>query len=350
MRIMITGNAGYIGPVLTRTLRRERPDARLVGFDTGYFAHCLTGAARLPEGRVDVQLQGDLRDLAPEALEGVDAVVHLAAISNDPMGKSFETVTHDINTVASRELAEKAKRAGVASFVFASSCSMYGFAEGGPRTEEDALNPLTAYARSKVATEERLRELAGDGFTVTALRFATACGMSERLRLDLVLNDFVAGALASGRIDILSDGTPWRPLIAVDDMALAMSWALGRDPGTGGDFLAVNTGSNGWNYQVRELADAVAGVIPGTEIRVNPEAAPDRRSYRVSFDRFAELAPDHVPRVGLVEAVEGLRDGLLAMGFADAGYRDSHLVRLRALDAHRARGALDERLRWSAGA
>ena len=350
MRLLITGNAGYIGPVLARRLRADHPDATLVGFDTGYFAHCLTGTSRLPESRVDVQYFGDLREFPDAALEGVDAVIHLAAISNDPMGKEYETVTRDINATASAELARAAKRAGVARFVFASSCSMYGFAEGGPRKEGDALNPLTEYARSKVATEEALGELADADFQVTCLRFATACGWSERLRLDLVLNDFVAGALASKRIEILSDGTPWRPLIAVEDMSRAMSWAVAREGSAGGDFLAVNTGSDGWNHQVKDLAEAVAALIPGTDISVNPDALPDKRSYRVDFARFATLAPDHVPRETLEGTIEGLRDGLTRAGFSDARFRDSQLVRLKTLAAHRERGALDAALRWQADA
>ncbi len=350
MHILITGNMGYIGPTLQRVLRATVPELRLTGYDTGYFAHCLTGALRSPEGRVDVQLNGDMRDFPEAALEGVDVVIHLAAISNDPMGKAWEQVTHDINTVASTELAQKAKRAGVKRFVFASSCSMYGFAEGGPRREDDTLNPLTAYARSKVATEEVLSSLADADFTATCLRFATACGMSDRLRLDLVLNDFVAGALSSGRIDILSDGSPWRPLITIDDMSLAMSWASRRAAGNGGTFLAVNTGSNDWNYQVRDLADAVAGVIPGTEIRINPDAPPDKRSYRVNFDRFTELAEGFTPRVSLVQAVEGLRDGLTRAGFADPDFRESDLVRLKVLSRHHERGALTSDLRWASGA
>ena len=350
MKILVTGNAGYVGPVLVRALRRERPDATLVGFDTGYFAHCLTGASRLPESRLDAQLSGDLRDFPPEALDGVDTVIHLAAISNDPMGKEYEGVTRDINALASAALARAAKARGVSRFVFASSCSMYGFAEGGPRTETDALNPLTEYARSKVATEEALAELAGPDFQVSCLRFATACGWSERLRLDLVLNDFVAGALASGRIDILSDGTPWRPLIAVGDMARAMSWAAARESSAGGEFLAVNTGSDGWNHQVRDLADAVARIVPGTGITVNPDAPPDRRSYRVDFGLYRRLAPEAQPEVTLDGAIEGLRDGLVGAGFADARFRESRLIRLRTLAAHRAAGALDAELRWAAGA
>src|SRR5581483_1059581 len=180
-----------------------------------------------------------------------------AALSNDPMGNRYEEVTLEINYRASVELARRAKRAGVRSFAFASSCSVYGTADSGPRNEKSEVNPLTAYARSKVMTEADLERLADDSFTVTALRFATACGMSDRLRLDLVLNDFVAGAVASGKITILSDGTPWRPLINVEDMARAFEWAVGRPSTNGGSFVVVNTGSNRWNYQVRDLAEAV---------------------------------------------------------------------------------------------
>jgi nucleoside-diphosphate-sugar epimerase len=277
----------------------------------------------------------------------VDAVVHLAAISNDPMGNSFEKVTKDINDESSAHLARLAKQAGVARFVFASSCSMYGFAEGGPRKEDDALNPLTAYARSKVATEKTLHELATKDFVVTSLRFATACGMSERLRLDLVLNDFVAGAVAAQQITILSDGTPWRPLIHIEDMARAIEWAVGRELSNGGAFLAVNTGSNEWNYQVKDLAYAVAKVIPDVSVSINKNAQPDKRSYQVDFSLFRKLAPRHQPKVDLVGAIQGLKAGLERMRFADGNFRNSQFMRLKVLTQLREIGALDEQLRWS---
>jgi nucleoside-diphosphate-sugar epimerase len=338
---------GYIGPSVADELRRSRPTAALVGYDTGYFAHCLTGAAVLPETRLQQQYFGDMRDLRPQVLEGVDAVVHLAAISNDPMGNTFEKVTHDINTEASVRLARLAKAAGVKRFVFASSCSMYGFAEGGPRREDDALNPLTAYARSKVAMEDALRELADNDFVVTSLRFATACGMSERLRLDLVLNDFVAGAVAARQITMLSDGSPWRPLIHVTDMARAVDWAVGRAPSVGGNFVAVNTGSNEWNYQVKDLAYAVQKAIPQVGVSINKNAAPDKRSYQVDFSLFRRLAPDHQPRVNLDGAIRGLKTGLEAMGFADGNFRNSQFMRLKVLTHFRERGILDDQLRWA---
>ena len=346
MRILITGNMGYIGPSVANQLRRAYPDAVLIGYDIGYFAHCLTGAAVLPETRIDEQHFGDMREMDPGVLEGVDAVVHLAAISNDPMGNSFEKVTKDINDESSARLARLAREAGVRRFVFASSCSMYGFAEGGPRKEDDALNPLTAYARSKVATEEILQELATGDYVVTSLRFATACGMSERLRLDLVLNDFVAGAVATRQITILSDGTPWRPLIHIEDMARAIEWAVGRERSNGGAFVAVNAGSNEWNYQVKDLAHAVAKVIPDVSISINKDAQPDKRSYQVDFSLFRKLAPGHQPSVDLVGAIQGLKDGLERMGFADSDFRNSQFMRLKVLTRFRETGLLDEQLRW----
>ena len=347
MKILITGNMGYIGPCLVNQLQRAYPEASLIGYDMGYFAHCLTGAEVLPETRIDRQYFGDMRAFDPAVLEGVDAVVHLAAISNDPMGNNFEKVTQDINDESSARLARFAKKAGVSRFVFASSCSMYGFAEGGPRKEDDALNPLTAYARSKVATEKVLQELATNDFVVTSLRFATACGMSERLRLDLVLNDFVAGAVAARQITILSDGTPWRPLIHIEDMARAIDWAIGRKMTNGGAFLAVNAGSNEWNYQVKDLAHAVAKIIPDVSVSINKNAQPDKRSYQVDFSLFKKLAPKHQPKVDLVGAIQGLEAGLEDMGFADGNFRNSQFMRLKVLTHLRERGVLDEQLRWS---
>src|SRR5579863_357869 len=277
MRILITGNMGYVGPVLTKYLRDTLRDAELIGFDTGYFGHSLTGVGLLPEALLDRQVFGDIREFPPELLDGVDAAVHLSAISNDPMGNKYEAVTGEINRDATVRIARLAAERGVKSFVFASSCSMYGYAEGGARKESDPTNPLTAYARSKIGSEQALAQLDRKGMLITSLRFATACGMSDRLRLDLVLNDFVACAIASGEITVLSDGTPWRPLIDVEDMSRAIAWAVRRPPSNGGLFLAVNIGGEEWNYQVRDLANAVAAAVPGTHVSINPSAVPDKR-------------------------------------------------------------------------
>ncbi len=347
LKILITGNMGYVGPSVVKELRRVYPSAVLVGFDMGYFAHCLTTRAPLAECQTDAQHFGDVRKLPESLLEGVDAIVHLAALSNDPMGSRYEEITMDINFRASVELARRAKRAGVRSFAFASSCSVYGSSESGPRNEDSPVNPLTAYARSKVMTETELERLANSHFTVTALRFATACGMSDRLRLDLVLNDFVACAVSSGKIMILSDGMPWRPLINVKDMARAFQWAVGRKNSNGGAFVLVNAGSNRWNYQVRELAEAVARVIPDTDVSVNKDAQPDKRSYRVDFTRFESLAPHHQPAYTLDDTVQELKAGLDAIGFRDPAFREGWMIRLKTLDKHREDGLLNERLEWS---
>ena len=347
MKIVVTGNMGYVGPSLVKTLRRNHPAAELVGIDMGYFGHCLTGAQRLPESALDCQIIGDVRVAKAEWLEGADAVVHLAAISNDPMGKAFEEVTAQINFESSVELALLARSAGAKSYVFASSCSVYGYAEGAARDESSELNPLTAYAKSKINTEIAVEELASDSFTVTCLRFPTACGMSERVRLDLVLNDFVASAVATGRIEILSDGTPWRPLIDTQDMARAMDWAIQRDGSNGGRFLAVNVGRSEWNYQVKDLAAAVQVVMPGVDVSINPDAAPDKRSYRVDFSKYAELAPDHLPQVALEQSITELRAGLERMGFRDKEFRASDFMRLRVLSGHREQGRLDASLLWN---
>lgn len=347
MRVLITGNMGYVGPVLTRYLRGAAPDMEIIGYDAGFFAHSLVGAEHLPETSVDRQHFGDTRDLPEAVLDGVDAVVHLAAISNDPMGNRFERVTEEINQGASVRLAGLAARAGVKAFVFASSCSMYGYAESGARRESDATNPLTAYARSKIGTEQALKQMDLGGMAATCLRFATACGMSDRLRLDLVLNDFVACAMTTGEITVLSDGTPWRPLIDVEDMARAIHWAIGRDREAGGGFLAVNAGSNDGNYQVRELAEAVARQVPGTRVSINTDAPPDRRSYQVDFSLFRALAPGFLPQVSLDASIARLREGLERAGFRDGDFRNSKLMRLKALEGHIAAGRLAEDLRWA---
>ncbi len=350
MKILITGNMGYIGPSVIYRLRASYPSATLVGLDAAFFAHCLTNAEKLPESHLDIQYFADVRKISAQMLEGIDAIVHLAALSNDPMGNRFETLTLEINHRATIDLATQAKQAGVSSFVFASSCSIYGYAEGGPRTESAELNPLTAYARSKVEAEKNLSALADDSFTVTSLRFATACGMSERLRLDLVLNDFVASAIGSQRICVLSDGSPWRPLINIKDMARAIDWAVQRPASRGGKFLAINTGSNGWNYQVKQLAEAVALALPGVTVEINANAPPDKRSYRVNFDLYKELAPDFQPKVDLMATIAELADGLRRMQFRNENFRESQFMRLKVLTHLQEQRLLSERLEWSRAA
>jgi nucleoside-diphosphate-sugar epimerase len=347
MKILITGNMGYVGPGVVSQLRNSYPHAELIGLDTGFFAHCLTNSPVLPETKLNQQIFGDVRYFNPEMLKGVDAVVYLAAISNDPMGNRFEEVTMEINYKSAFAMAKAGKVNGLKSFVFASSCSVYGEADDFAKVESDRLNPLTAYARSKIAAEQDLEKLADNNFTVTCLRFATACGFSQRLRLDLVVNDFVAGAFTSKRIDILSDGTPWRPLINVLDMARAIDWALDRKAENGGNFLAVNTGSDEWNYQVKELAEVVAEVIDGCKVSINPDALPDKRSYKVNFDLFKKLAPNHQPVFQLKPTINELMKNLHAMNFNDTYFRKSSLIRLNVISDLIQKNNLDEKLTWN---
>ncbi len=347
MKILVTGNMGYLGPVIVEHLRTALPDAEIDGFDAGFFSSGLTGTEVAPEVLLDRQYFGDVREFDAGLLEGTDFVVHLAAISNDPIGSRYEKVTFDINYVGTMELAKAARAAGTRAFVFASSCSMYGLADSRPRAEGAALNPLTPYAKSKVLAETGLRQLATPGFRVTCLRFSTACGMSPRLRLDLVLNDFVACAVAGQTVSVLSDGTPWRPVIDVRDMARAIEWALFRaDQGSTAEYLAINVGSDERNYQVRDLANAVMERIPGGKVSIDENAPHDKRSYRVDFSLYKELAPGYQPSVDLAHSIDALRQGLEAMGFRDGNFRASTLMRINHLTRLRERGMLDEELRW----
>ncbi|HEX3009257.1 MAG TPA: SDR family oxidoreductase [Bacteroidales bacterium] len=328
MKILITGNLGYVGSELVKLLRKKYPDAKLIGFDIGYFARQITNIDTAPEIHLNKQYFGDVRHFPENILEGVDAIVQLAAISNDPIGNKFENVTLDINYKAVIDIATKAKKMGVKKNIFASSCSVYGFAEGNARTEDSEVNPLTAYAKSKVFAERDLAALADDQFNVTCFRFATACGMSDRLRLDLVLNDFVAGAIASGEINILSDGSPWRPLINVRDMGRAIMWGLERTSDSGGNYLVINTGANVWNYQVKDLAYATQTTLPNVRVSINKDAQPDKRSYKVSFDLFEKLAENYTPIHSLEQSIKDLYNGLKQIDFNDVNYRQSRLIRL----------------------
>lgn len=341
MRVIITGNMGYIGPILAQHLNRTHPDWDIVGIDAGFYAGCLTGPD--PARFFAKQIIRDVRAVTPADLDGADAVVHLAAVSNDPMGKEFEHVTDEINHKASVRIARMCRDLGIKRYVFASSCTVYGAAGERPRTEDSPLEPLTAYGRSKHDTEIGLADLVDGGLQMTCLRFATACGMSPRLRLDLVINDFVASALLTNKIVVLSDGTPWRPLIHVTDMARAIEWALLRD---GEDLLKVNVGSNKWTWQIADLARDVAKVLGGIDVSINSAAAPDKRSYRVDFSKFERLAPDHLPVADFERVILDLKDGIRGMNLGDGDFRTTKYARLYALRELIAAGQIDRDLRW----
>ena len=337
---------GYVGSVLTQYLRMQYPKSFLIGYDTCFFGHSLLGNSYLPEKGLSVQHFGDIRDIQSSILKGVDAIVHLAAVSNDPMGNEFEEVTTEINRHASVRLAKLAIQEKVKNFIFASSCSMYGESDGRAKKESDSTNPLTAYARSKIGTEEDIRNIDLEDMTFTSLRFATACGWSDRLRLDLVLNDFVACAISSGEISVLSDGTPWRPLIDVEDMCRAINWGITREKNNGGQFLAINTGNNLINYQVKQIALAVCKLIPETKITINKDAPPDKRSYSVDFSMYEKLAIDFQPKILLDQSISRINNALRKINFSDKNFRQSSSIRLVTLRRHIDSKRLGRDLRW----
>ena len=330
-RILIIGNLGYVGSALTSHLRKMYPHSYLIGFDSGYFLGCIFSPLDISDQLLNKQIYGDVREFDFDCLQGIDHVIYLAAISNDPMGNVYADETHHINALAAVNIAKEAKLRGVKSFTFASSCSIYGLGGEQIRTEESELQPLTAYARSKVEAESLLKPVASNEFMVTCLRFATACGTSPRLRLDLVLNDFVINALVNKNIEILSDGTSWRPLISVEDMCDALDWASTRLKENGGNFLAVNTGFDEWNFQIKDLAFLVRDVIPGTEVTINAKAPVDKRSYRVSFSSYRELSGKVAPKSEIKQTIKKIINTVNEVRYSDKNFRESIYIRLNYL-------------------
>ena len=339
MKVLVTGHHGYIGSVVAPMLQEAGHD--VTGLDTFFYEGCdlLDDALDFPTLRMD------LRDVTTDLLEGYDGIVHLAALSNDPLGELDEELTREINFRGTVELARKAKEAGVRRFVFASSCSMYG-ASGTDElmTEEAPLRPLTAYAESKVRAEEALSELADDDFAPIFMRNATAYGASPRVRLDVVLNNLAAWAFTTGKVMIMSDGTPWRPLVHVRDIAAAAAAALVAPIALVRN-EAFNVGANDENYRVRELAEIVRETFAGCEIEYAEGAGPDPRSYRVDFRKLAETLPDARPKWTARDGARELLDAFRSARLTSAGFDlYTRLSRLKSLIAE---GSLDDDLRWS---
>lgn len=343
-RILIVGNLGYIGPVLVKYIKSVDPCCKIIGLDTGYFSGCLVDPYAFFDNQLDEQIYVDVRKTDYELLPYVDVVIYLAAISNDPMGSFYEVPTLEINHKAAIDFAKFYKARGTKSFVFASSCSVYGAGGDAAKTECDPLNPLTAYARSKINAEIDLEKLVDKDFFVTCLRFATACGASPRLRLDLVLNDFVANALLKKEIEILSDGMSWRPLIDVEDMCKAIWWA--KDRRSDQYFLTLNTGFDSWNYRIKDLAVAVSQELKGVHVRINRSAPPDRRSYLVDFSLYKKLAPSNQSHKSLSAAIYEIIENIQLSQFRSNDIRQSHLIRLNTLKKLQERGLLDDFLYW----
>lgn len=344
MRVLLTGHDGYIGTVMSRFLLDRGHD--VVGLDSGLFEGCDFGDDRcsIPE------IRNDVRDVSRADLEGFEAVVHLAAISNDPLGNLNPQCTYDINHRASVQLARLAKEAGVSRYVYSSSCSVYGAASPDDvLTEEAAFSPVTPYAESKVMVEAELSGLASESFSPTSMRNATVYGVSPRLRGDLVVNNLVGWAFTTGQVHLKSDGTPWRPLVHVEDLCLAFACVLAADRERIHD-QAFNVGRDEENYRIGEVASIVEKAVEGSAITFEPGAGPDPRCYRVDFGKIRRTLPDFQPWWTVPRGVEQLLEAYRQIGLTQEDLEGDRYLRIKHISRLLEEGRIDSDLRWAASA
>ena len=338
MRVLVTGHLGYIGSILVPLFQAAGHE--VVGLDSGLFADCLFGTAPPEVPSLDL----DVRDVATDQLRGFDAIVHLAALSNDPLSNLNPECTYDINHRATVRLARLAKEAGVPRFLHSSSCSLYGTAGDDMLDESAGFNPVTPYGESKVRAEREVAALSDDHFSATFLRNATAYGVSPRLRADLVVNNLVGYAFTTGEVLIMSDGSPWRPLVHLEDIARAFL-AVMQAPRERIHNEAFNVGRNEENYRVRELADMVRELVPGSKIRYAEGGGPDLRCYRVDCSKIRRELPEFQPRWSVRQGIEELLDAYRRNGLTADDFLSSRYLRIKRVSELKAQGQLDATLR-----